>query len=526
VSSVPDARSTADTQSPAAQVLTPPPAAKARVRGADSAFSDITSVSAARVVTIFLTLASTTLVAHLLKPAQYSILAYITVLSGLMFTASASWTSATVTRYGREELEARGSLRHTSWNRMLITTPLAAVIALAVIALKPLGLLSTELTWAILWIVIGTGLVSIATEHVTNLLEACGRMKLTALCIVAGRLVSIGGIIVLAVLGVAHSASTIALLWLVLGAGVCAAMAVAVWHVGFARPVLDRVLLRRMLGFSLPLIAFSISQYVIQAVDIVILGHYRTPRDVGLYALAYSGYAALQAIPTTATIVLSPLFVSLRAASHEHVVERFYRRLVPQALLLASVGAGLAAPLLHVVVPIVFGRHFAATAAPLTLLLGAWMLYSAASFVAPILVLHERARAMGLINAAAAVVNVTADWLLIGVFGVGIAGPAIATGLALLVIAGGYFYVAACCIGVRTAMPLAALAPGVVGMGVAVLAPGGVGVASAIAGTMVVAAAVTRCRGLLSSEDADLVVKLNVPDRVRTLLMAVLARLP
>ena len=86
-----------------------------------------------------------------------------------------------------------------------------------------------------------------------------------------------------------------------------------------------------MLVFSLPLIAFTASQYGIRSVDIVVLGAYGSPADVGVYALAYQGYSMLQQVPTTLTIVLIPLFVSMRQVGRSDFVERYLVRVVPQA---------------------------------------------------------------------------------------------------------------------------------------------------------------------------------------------------
>lgn len=495
------------------------------VRGAATAFSDITSVSAARGVSIVLALISVTIVTHLLHPTQYAILAYIAVISGLMLTATASWTAPAVTRYGREELERNGSIRATSWSRLIITAPLVAIAVLLVIGLKLLGALPGELTWPFVVIALATGLTLIAAEHVLNLLEACGRMKLTALALALQRALAIVGLVALIIWGSATSPSAIALTWLAVGCIFAVVFAKAVWRVGIWPVTTDRQLFRRMAAFSLPLIAFAVSQYVIQAVDVVILGAYRPAADVGLYAIAYNGYGVLQQLATTATIVLSPLFVSLRMGSREHLIGRFYDCTVPQVVFLSAIGAGLVAPLIGVGVRIVFGEAYQAAYQPLVILLLSWVLFAAASFVAPILVLHERARSIGAINAVAAVINVVGDWLLIGVFGVGIVGPAIVTAATLGIITIGYFHVAADCIGHRRELPAALMAPGVVGIGLALAVDGVIGVAVSIVGTLSTAVIVFVWRRPFAAEDIELIGKLDIPRPFKQLTLRALTRL-
>ena len=165
------------------------------IRGASTAFTDILSVSAARGVSIVLALAALTIVTHLLGPAQYAILAYITVMSGLLFIGTSSWTAAAVTRYGREELEQAGTVRATSWGRLVITAPIF-VSGLLLIVLRLSAPFRAPLTWGLVVIACASGLVQISAEHIVNLLEACGHMKLTALVVTLQRGLAIIGLLV------------------------------------------------------------------------------------------------------------------------------------------------------------------------------------------------------------------------------------------------------------------------------------------------------------------------------------------
>lgn len=493
------------------------------VRGAATAFSDIAAVSGARAVSMALALLSVTLVTHLLAPAQYSILAYISVLAGLIQLAASSWTSTSVTRYGREELEHSGTIRTTSWSRFVIIAPMAALAVAVIVIAKLIGALPREIDWSYVTIILATAFMMLAAEHVLTLLEASGRMKLTAVGLAIQRVGSILGVVALIVFGLAHSPEHIALVWLTTGALFAVVLAKAVWRIGLWPPTLDKALFRRILRFSLPMVAFSVSQYIIQGVDIVILGIFRPSRDVGLYAVAYSGYGTLQQIVTTATIVLSPLFVSFRAAGQEDAIRRYAVRLVPQVLVLTAMAAGFAAPLLRVVIPIVFGARFAPSARPLSLLLLAWLLYAAGSYVAPILVLHERSRAMGMINLLAAAVNVVGDLLLVGVVGIGIEGPAIATVASLAVIALGYNMVAGDCIGERLRLPLAILAPGLCGVALSLVLGS---VPAVVVGTsavgVVTVGVLAWCRPFTAG-DAEMIAKLDIPEAARRRLIALIA---
>jgi O-antigen/teichoic acid export membrane protein len=494
------------------------------VRGKATVFSDLLSVSMARAVSIVFSIISVSLVTHLLSPAKYAVLAYVTVIASLLLTCSSSWTATAVTRYGREELELTGLVRGTNWARLALIAPVIAGATALIVFLRVVGALPRPLSWGFVGVACALGLTNISSQHFISLLEACGRMKLTAVGLTLGQALSVAGIVVLFAARL-RSPMAVALAQLFPGILVAAFLVNRLWRVGIWPPVIDRALLRRVLSLSLPLIAFAVSQYVIGAIDVVILGAYRSARDVGLYAIAYQGYGTLQAIATTATIVLSPLLVSLRVAHQEHLIARYYDRVVPQVVVLCSIGAGLAAPLISLAVPLVFGAAFTRASEPLSLLLIAWILYTAASFAAPILVLHERGRALGIINAIAALVNVLGDWVLIRIVGLGIAAPALATTAALLVIAIGYLHVGAQCVGARPLWPIVLITPAVAGVAVSLALAGLLGAALSVAVTLAVAAVVLVGRRPFSSQDAEMIGQLDLPAPAKRLILGVLAHL-
>jgi O-antigen/teichoic acid export membrane protein len=496
------------------------------VLGARTALMDIVSISGSRVLSIVLALVSVTLVTHMLTPQQYSALAYVAVISNLMFTATSAWLSTALIRFGREELEETRSLRATSWAKLTIMAPLLPLAGAVVIVLKLCHALPAEMTWPLVVIAVATGISLIGGDHVLSLLEANGRMRLTALALTAQRLLSILGVASLLVVGFGQTGEGVAAVWLVAGAAFGVVLGCAAWRVGLWPATVDRDLRRRMVMFSLPLIAFAVSQYLIQAVDIFILGLYRPARDVGLYSLAYQGYGVLQQLANTATIVLSPLFVSLQLASHSHVIRRFYIRLVPQALYLVSLVAGISAAFLRIVVPVIFGHGFARAALPLSLLIIAWLFFCAESFVAAILVLHKRSRAIAVINSAAAVLNVLGDWLLVGVVGAGIWAPAASTAVSLALIAYGYFVVSARALTTRILLPLPSLLPGLTGVTIALLSPDAATAALAgTLGTCLMGVAVAWLGHPFAASDADIMEKLNIPEPAKRGVLALVRRL-
>jgi len=489
------------------------------VRGAGTVFSDLASVSGARLGSAMLSVVTVVITTRILAPAEYALIAYVAIISTLMFTTTSAWTATAVARYGREELELRGRMTSTSWNRLLLTAPLILTSIAVIVILRLAGALPAEMTWLFVGLAIVSGLLFIASEHIVTLLEAAGRMRLTAVALTLRQCVSTAVLLAIFVSGRGRSPQVIIAVGAIALAIVVIFMATRVWAIALWPPTIDRALMRRMLVFSIPLIAFSASQYFIQSVDIVILRAYGTPTEAGIYAVAYQGYGVLQQVATTATIVLTPLFVSLAAAKKQALLGRYVSRAIPQLVFISAVAAGLVVPFLGIVVPIVFGAPFAGAAEPMAVLFTAFVLYASASFSAPILILNERTRAVAIINVAAAVINVAGDILFVGPLHLGVLGPALATSLALAVIAAGYQIVAERCTKTRGSRRAVLLAPLLVATLPVLFVGPGVAVALGIPAAMLATAAILRWASPFDLSDADMIAKLDMPAVVKIFVL-------
>lgn len=493
------------------------------VRGAATVFSDYASVVGARLGAAVLSLASVLLLTRMLAPTGYGTLAFFTIVAMLIFTITSAWTSTAASRYGREELEARGQMIGVTWGRAAITAPLVAIAAVLIPTLKALGGLPPEFTWALVWLAVGYGCVFIVSEHILYLLEAAGRIKLSALGMLCQQAAVVGSLAVVYVTGSSTSPAVIATIWLVGLALVTAAFSTVIWRQALWPPSIDRALLRRMVLFSAPMIAFTVSQYVIRSVDLVVIRGYGTVADVGVYAVAYQGYTVLQALASAAPPILTPLFVSLRSADRESLVALFYERVVPQLTFVGAVLGGLAAPFAIALVPPVFGDEFADAATPMAILLIPIVLLFGANLLAPIVVLHERTKAVGILNSVAAAVNVVGDVVLIGPLDMGIAGAAIATAAAVAIVWAGYLEVGRKAVGSTRRLHPALLTPLAVGLAPGLVWGGWLGVATGTAAAAVSALAVQRWLRPFAPEDAELVARLDMPPRLKALVLRGLA---
>ena len=222
-----------------------------------------------------LTLAASVFTTRLLAPSEFGALSLFYVVALLIFTVSSAWTSAAVSRFGREELELSGTMARITAARAVFVLPTFVVATPVVLILHATGILPAEFTTPLALLSVAYAAVWVCFDHVVYLLETWGRQKLSAVALVVQQVVYVG---VLAFLYAAHvkvEPTSVALIALAGMSALTITVAVIVRHVGFSRELPRRTVVRRVWVFSSPLIAFVVSQYVMRSVDLFMLGTFR-----------------------------------------------------------------------------------------------------------------------------------------------------------------------------------------------------------------------------------------------------------
>lgn len=495
------------------------------IRGGKTVAGDLAAVFGGRAGLAVLSAVAVVITTRVLGPRGYAVLALVGIVSNLVWMASTSWTGMAARRYGREDLELIGRMNRLTWNRALIAAPVVSASVLLVLALKAGGALPLGLTWELVAIAILISFALMLVDHLTTMLEAGGRMRLSAGVQVLGQTAYVGALAAVYLSAAHFSAVFVLLLFLAAYSCVTLALSVFAWKIAITPLEFDRALLRRMLKLSIPMIGFTLSQYVFSSVDIVILKMFRGQTDVGLYAVAYQAYSVLSRIAQSVGIVLVPLFVSLNLAGRVDIVRRYMQRTVEQGFFVIAMMTGLVISVLPLVVPVMFTVAFTAAAAPMAILMIGFTFFFANALVQPVLTLQEQTRAMAVVFGCGAVLNVVGDVVMIAVLHMGIIAPAIATSGALGCMFVGYYLAAQRPLGLRIHVPLlglvplsAALVPTLVWRGITgtILAV----VAVALASGMVIA-----WKRPFGQEDAAMIAKLGLPERVKRIAVNIICAL-
>jgi O-antigen/teichoic acid export membrane protein len=185
-----------------------------------------------------------------------------------------------------------------------------------------------------------------------------------------------------------------------------------------------------MIAFSLPLALNGVLGYLAtNHLDAFFILKLRSPRELGLYSLAYQLAGSFMQLATIAGSLLLSLFVTLGVEGTPQRADRYFRELLPILCLLWSGACLLLSAIGSIAVPYAFGASFAESSNLL------WPLGAAAALAGPVFLgfgplIHARSvtHVSAWLAAGSASVNVVLNAALIPRFG--LAGCAWATAAA------------------------------------------------------------------------------------------------
>lgn len=386
----------------------------------------------AQAASAVLSFAAVWLATRVLGPTGYGGVVAIIAASQAIGQLAVNWTSVSLSRYGVEEFVETGRVAKAFWTRFWIFLPnVLLVVGTSPLWLPPLASLLKLPPEAYLF-VLGHFLANALWIHVQQALQGAKLMRRQGLLLTLERLLVFLVILAFALAG-NDSFLAVALAYVLAPLGAAAA---GLWSLGkLILPVsgFDRVLLRRMVAFSLPILPASLIGYMsTNYLDTFFIAHYLAGSDMGVYGVAYQLSGTALQFPLLAGALLMPLFVTLGVSGRDQRITDFVSSSLPSLTLLWGMTCAAMAFVGGFLLPIVFGANFKAAADLL------WPLMAAAAIAGPVQMAYNpiaHARSATYItmvaSIAAASTNLTLNVLLIPRFG--LIGCAWATTLAYAV---------------------------------------------------------------------------------------------
>lgn len=323
-----------------------------------TSFQDYTFLVGSSAVVALLSLGLTIFLTRTLGNAGYGSIALFYMVTQGASSLGVSWLQGALSRFGREEFVRDETVRKNIWSLGAVALPILGSLVLLGLVLT--GRITEYLEFPV-WGIFPVIFLSVAlgvSGFVQPLTQAIGKLQALSVLQTGQKILDI---VVIAALwiGITHlspvhvasavSVDTMAVLfffflWI---------NRAFVWP-----PEREGVAVRRILGFSLPLLISVGASYIFSWIDIAIVRSYLTLWDVGSYYLSLQMMGFLQQPAIMINTVIGPVLVTYLSEGNPRAIGRYVESVIPKLVFLWSVATTglilLAGPLF----PLAFGSSF------------------------------------------------------------------------------------------------------------------------------------------------------------------------
>jgi O-antigen/teichoic acid export membrane protein len=290
-----------------------------------------------------------------------------------------NWTGTAVVKFGTEEFIETQKIARTFWLRLFILIPnLLLVIATSKFWFAPLSEW-LKISPGTLWLVILHFTASAFWIHIFYSLQGAKMPRLPGVLQMVERLLIFGGLLFFLIIGNLTPRM----------AALCYAISpLIVFFIGFfylrnvvfTRFTLDWHFLRKIVIFSLPLLPFLLTWYFSSAyIDALFLTNFLSVEALGVYSIATQISGMVLQLPTLASFLLLPLFVSLQKENEIQKTIRYFKFALPTFILTWGFFCTILAFSCYYLLPLVFGRESIESTYAL------WILLASSTFYLPVL---------------------------------------------------------------------------------------------------------------------------------------------
>lgn len=290
-----------------------------------------------------------------------------------------NWTCVAVVRFGVDEFIETEKIARIFWVRLIILAiNLVLVLSLARFWFPPLADL-LKLAPETFWLIFLHFAATAFWIHIQFSLQAVKRLTIQGGLIMVERLLLFISLLVLVSLGGLNSVSAV----ICYSVAPLITMLTGVWILRdfvFARFSADWIFWRKILVFSLPLIPFTITNYLSGGyADAVFISKFLSTRDLGVYSVATQISGVALQLPTLFNSLLLPLFVSLQKESHTQKMMQYFKHMLPALTLSWGLFSTVVSFAGYFMLPIIFGEEFAQITQPF------WILFTTSTLIFPLL---------------------------------------------------------------------------------------------------------------------------------------------
>jgi O-antigen/teichoic acid export membrane protein len=187
-----------------------------------------------------------------------------------------------------------------------------------------------------------------------------------------------------------------------------------------------------LIKFSFPLLATALITVLMQRTDVIMIGHFLTEREVGLYSAVSRLNEFLLFIPVSASIIYLPIATRLLAKKEDNVLRKIFSSLAKWCFVISIPIVLIFLVYPHFAIPFFFGSKYAPAVSVLQILTIGLLVHVLIGLNGTTVIAGGKTWFTSVNSMAALVINIILNYFLIPRFGIN--GAAVATSISYILI--------------------------------------------------------------------------------------------
>ncbi len=200
----------------------------------------------------------------------------------------------------------------------------------------------------------------------------------------------------------------------------------------FKKEIKPRFLNKELLNYSIPLVVNNLTILVLLWADTLLIGHFRTAQEVGIYNAAGPTAALMYLFPQAILALFLPVLTGLYAQENKDEFRRAYL-ITTKWISIANVALfGAFILMSKEILVLFFGKEYASGSLALIILSSGYLVYYLALVSNNILLIYERTKTILVSSAIGSILNIVLNIILTPRYG--IVGAAISTSISYIIV--------------------------------------------------------------------------------------------
>ena len=373
----------------------------------------------------------TVLIVRAINPDGFGIFSLFLMIGAIICMLLIDWPNPSIIRYGKEEFIETDTILEMFWARFALLIVTYSIIIVFLFILKDYIDSYIGIKYAS-FLLLGYVCSLSGGLFISNILQTVGKIKLFSFMNFISKFLIL---IIFIIIMIAFESVTIVdvILIYILSQITIVIIGIATLDKKCILPVkISKEKILKIIKFSWPMIFGAISSILYTYTSTILINHYMTISDVGIYSVSFFVMTILSTIILSISYLLLPIVASIKTQKRTQIIYEFINEIVPQGVFFWSLFVSLSAIVCSISIPIIFGPSFAQATTPMLILLIGASFLSITAFHTCVLMNYDYMKALVWHSIIFAFFILIASLVLIPLFGLN--GAAFAVSLSYFLI--------------------------------------------------------------------------------------------